>query len=206
MDEVFSKEEFDLIGEIANISMGNSATTMSMMVNTKVDITIPNVKLIRRREALDDYEGKCFFVNIHYIKGLIGDNILVLKENDIKIITDLMMGGDGRNVDGEITEMHKSAVAEAMNQMMGTSATAVSSMLGIATDISVPGVNVIDVDSIKVFERMFDVSEDYFIKVTFRLKVGDDLIDSVMSHLYPIDFAKEMCEKFVAHQKELEGE
>ena len=194
-DNVLTGEQMDTIGEIANISMGNSATTLSLMVNKKVEITTPNVKLIKRSEALDDYEKTCIFVQIHYVKGLEGNNVLILKEHDVKVMTDLMMGGDGTNTDGDITDLHLSAASEAMNQMMGTSATSLSSMLGVPTDISTPIVNRIDVESIKVFEKMFDTTYDKFIKIAFRMTIGD-LIDSVMVQLYPIRFAKDMCNKF----------
>ena len=194
-DNILTGEQIDTIGEIANISMGNSATTLSLMVNRKVDITTPNVKLIKRSEALDDYEKTCIFVQIHYVKGLEGNNVLILKEHDVKVMTDLMMGGDGTNTEGEISDLHLSAASEAMNQMMGTSATSLSSMLGVATDISTPIVNRIDVESIKVFEKMFDTTYDKFVKIAFRMTIGD-LIDSVMVQLYPIRFAKDMCNKF----------
>lgn len=195
-DFTLTNEQIDILGEIANISMGNSATTLSMMVNKKVDITTPNVKVIKRSEALDDYEKTCIFVQIHYVKGLQGNNVLVLKEHDVKVMTDLMMGGDGSNTSGDITDLHLSAASEAMNQMMGTSATSLSSMLGVATDISTPVVNQIDVESIKVFEKMFDTTFDKFIKIAFRMTIGD-LIDSIMVQLYPIHFAEDMCKKFL---------
>ncbi|MBQ4221002.1 MAG: flagellar motor switch phosphatase FliY [Butyrivibrio sp.] len=194
-DNVLTGEQMDTIGEIANISMGNSATTLSLMVNRKVEITTPNVKLIKRSEALDDYEKTCIFVQIHYVKGLEGNNVLILKEHDVKVMTDLMMGGDGTNTEGEISDLHLSAASEAMNQMMGTSATSLSSMLGVPTDISTPVVNRIDVESIKVFEKMFDTTYDKFVKIAFRMTISD-LIDSVMVQLYPIRFAKDMCNKF----------
>nr|WP_330365531.1 flagellar motor switch phosphatase FliY [Butyrivibrio hungatei] len=194
-DNFLTGEQMDTIGEIANISMGNSATTLSLMVNRKVDITTPSVKLIKRSEALDDYEKTCIFVQIHYVKGLEGNNVLILKEHDVKVMTDLMMGGDGTNTAGEISDLHLSAASEAMNQMMGTSATSLSSMLGVPTDISTPIVNRIDVESIKVFEKMFDTTYDKFVKIAFRMTIGD-LIDSVMVQLYPIRFAKDMCNKF----------
>ena len=195
-DFMLTNEQIDILGEIANISMGNSATTLSMMVNKKVDITTPNVKVIRRSEALDDYEKTCIFVQIHYVKGLQGNNVLVLKEHDVKVMTDLMMGGDGTNTSGDITELHLSAASEAMNQMMGTSATSLSSMLAVPTDISTPVVNQIDVESIKVFEKMFDTTYDRFVKIAFRMTIGD-LIDSIMVQLYPVQFAVDVCDKFM---------
>ena len=199
-DFMLNNEQIDILGEIANISMGNSATTLSKKIKKKVDITTPNVKVIKRSEALDDYEKTCIFVQIHYVKGLQGNNVLVLKEHDVKVMTDLMMGGDGTNTSGDITDLHLSAASEAMNQMMGTSATSLSSMLGVATDISTPIVNQIDVESIKVFEKMFDTTYDKFVKIAFRMTIGN-LIDSIMVQLYPVDFAVDMCNKFMSKGK-----
>ncbi len=201
MNQVLSEDQIDALGEIANISMGNSATTLSMMVNRKVEITTPNVKVIKRSQTLDDYENTCIFVQINFVKGLTGNNVLILKENDVKVMTDLMMGGDGTNTAGDITELHLSAVSEAMNQMMGSSATSLSMMLGVATDISTPVANRIDVDSIKIFEKSFETEYDNFVKIAFRMTIGD-LIDSVMVQIYPVQFAREMCDKFTANGSE----
>ncbi|SEM07977.1 MULTISPECIES: flagellar motor switch phosphatase FliY [unclassified Butyrivibrio] len=199
MDQVLTNEQMDTLGEIANISMGNSATTLSMMVNKKVDITTPNVSVIKRSETLDDYENTCIFVQIHYVKGLTGNNVLILKENDVKVMTDLMMGGDGTNTNCEISDLHLSAASEAMNQMMGAAATSLSMMLSVPTDISTPVVNRIDVDSVKIFEKSFEIEYDNFVKVAFKMTI-ENLIDSVMVQLYPVQFAREMCDKFIAKE------
>ena len=193
--DILNSEQVDILGEIGNISMGNSATSLSMMVNKKVEITTPSVKVIKRSQALDDYEKTCAFIQIHFIKGLEGNNVLILAEDDIKVITDLMMGGDGSNTAGEIGELQLSAVAEAMNQMMGSAATSMSTMLGVPTDISTPEVNMIDVESVKVFERMVEGINDNFVKVSFRIHI-QGLIDSIMVQLYPIDFAINMVDRF----------
>ena len=194
-EQTLTGEQTDILGEVANISMGNSATTLSLMVNRTVRITTPNVKIISRSESLDDNEKTCVFVQIHYIKGLSGNNVLILKDRDVKCMTDLMMGGDGTHIEGEISEMQLSAASEAMNQMMGTSATSMSTMLNIPIDISTPVVNEIDVESVKLFEKIFESCEEKFVKVSFRMEIGD-LIDSTMVQLYPVHFAAEMCEKF----------
>ena len=91
-----------------------------------------------------DYERPCVFIQIKYTAGLDGHNILILKEHDVKIITDLMMGGDGTNTDGELSEIHLSAISEAMNQMMGASATSLATMLGKMVDISPPEATLVD--------------------------------------------------------------
>ncbi len=195
IEQTLTSEQTDILGEVANISMGNSATTLSLMVNRRVRITTPNVKIISRSASLDDYEKTCVFVQIHYIKGLSGNNVLILKDRDVKCMTDLMMGGDGTHIEGEISELQLSAASEAMNQMMGTSATSMATMLNIPIDISTPVVNQIDVESVKLFEKIFESTEEKFVKVSFRMEIGD-LIDSTMVQLYPVHFAAEMCEKF----------
>ncbi len=111
--------EKDAIGEVANISMGTSATTLFSLVNRKVNITTPIVEMCTWQDVLNAYERPCVFIQIKYTVGLNGTNILVLKEHDVKVITDLMMGGDGTNIDGELSELHLSAISEAMNQKIG---------------------------------------------------------------------------------------
>ena len=121
--ELLSSDEKDAIGEIGNISMGTAATTLFSLVNRKVEISTPVVSFATWSDICDAYERPCVFIRIAYTVGLDGSNILVLKENDVKIITDLMMGGDGTNTEQELGELHLSAISEAMNQMMGSSAT-----------------------------------------------------------------------------------
>ncbi|MCR5755364.1 MAG: flagellar motor switch phosphatase FliY [Acetatifactor sp.] len=188
-------EEVDILGEIANISLGNAATTLSMMVNHKVHITTPNIKLINRSEALDDYEETCIFVQIQYVQGLEGNNVFILKDQDVLCLTNLMMGGSGMDVQGTVGDLELSAASEAMNQMMGTSATSMATMLERSVDISTPQVNHIDVESVKIFEKMFETFQEKFVKIAFKLEI-EGLIDSTMVQLYPVSFAKDMCEAF----------
>ena len=197
-----TQEQFDELGEIANISMGNAATTLSMMVNQRVDITTPRVEIIGRSEALDDYEKTCIFVQVHYVKGLDGNNVFILKDEDVLCMTDLMMGGDGTNRSGEVKELHLSAISEAMNQMMGTAATSMATMLETMVDISTPELVAIDVESVKNFEKMFESELDKFVKIQFKMKIGENLVDSFMVQLFPIRFAYEMCEKFKQNKKD----
>ncbi len=191
-----TQEQVDVLGEIANISMGTAATTISMMVNQRVDITTPNVSVINRSESLDDYDDICVFVQIQYVKGLFGSNVFILKEKDVLTLSDLMMGGDGSNTDREINEIDMSAISEAMNQMMGSSATSMSSMLNLPVDISTPETMKLDVRSVKFCEKMFATDNDLFVKISFRMEVGN-LIDSTMVQLFPIAFAGQMCEPFL---------
>ena len=134
-EEVLTEKEKDTIGEIANISMGTAATTLFSLVNRKVEISTPVVSFANWSDICEAYEKPCVFIRIGYTVGLDGSNILVLKEHDVKVITDLMMGGDGTNTDGELGELHLSAISEAMNQMMGSAATSLSTLLQTEIDI-----------------------------------------------------------------------
>ena len=192
-EELLSDNEKDAIGEIANISMGTAATTLFSLVNHKVDISTPVVAMATWEDIVSQYERPCVFIRIAYTVGLDGSNLLVLKEQDVKVITDLMMGGDGTNVDVELGEMHLSAISEAMNQMMGSAATSLSSMLNKVIDISPPEANLIDMTDSLDEKEIDEFLTGNFIKISFKMEIGD-LVDSTIMQLYPISFAKEMCE------------
>lgn len=199
-DETLTDVERDAVGEVANISMGSSATTLYSLVNQKVNITTPVVTIADWDSVLAEYERPCVFIQIKYTVGLDGTNILVLKEHDVKVITDLMMGGDGTNTDGELGELHLSAISEAMNQMMGAAATSLSTMLGKKIDISPPEASLIDFTQFKKPEEIADFLTGKFVRIAFRMQIGDDLVDSMIMQLYPIKFAKSLYDTFIGTQ------
>ncbi len=200
-DDRLSADTKDAIGEIANISMGSSATTLYSLVNMKVDITTPVVTMANWNTVVADYERPCVFIQIHYTAGLDGSNIMILKEHDVKVITDLMMGGDGSNTEGEIGELHLSAISEAMNQMMGAAATSLSTMMGKMIDISPPEASVLDLNDFKSGGDIAPFLEGSFVKIAFRMQIGD-LVDSSIMQLYPVEFAESLYERFIAKQME----
>ena len=195
-ESLLSNIERDAIGEIANISMGSSATTLYSLVNRKVNITTPVVTLARWKNVLDEYEKPCVFIQIKYTRGLDGTNILVLRDHDVKIITDLMMGGDGTNTDGELGELHLSAISEAMNQMMGSASTSLSTMLNKTIDISPPESSLIDLTEYHSGADIAPFLGGTFVKIAFRMQIGD-LVDSTIMQLYPIEFAKSIVKNFL---------
>ena len=203
--EELTDVEKDAIGEVANISMGSSATTLYSLVNRKVNITTPVVTLATWKNLLDAYEKPCVFIQIKYTQGLDGTNILVLKEHDVKVITDLMMGGDGTNTDGELGELHLSAISEAMNQMMGSAATSLSTLLQTVIDISPPESSLFDLTEVKDGKEISPFLGGTFVKIAFRMQI-DDLVDSSIMQLYPIDFARKLVETFINTQMGSLGE
>lgn len=194
-EELLSDIEIDALGEIGNISMGTAATTLSTLLNRKVNITTPRVKLTTVDELADDYKLPLVAIDVSYKEGLEGSNILILNTDDAKIITDLMMGKDSFDTDRELTELDLSAVSEAMNQMMGSSSTSLSEMLMRKIDIEPPksleitfaeGKNKIDLLN----------SSSPIIKISFKMVIGD-LIDSNIMQLVALEFGKSMVEKLM---------
>jgi flagellar motor switch protein FliN/FliY len=198
-DETLTPEERDAIGEISNICMGTAATTLYSLVNQKVTITTPSVSISTWDELVADYEKPCVFITISYKVGIEGNNVLILREDDVKVITDLMMGGDGTNLVDELSDIHMSAICEAMNQMMGSSATSLSSMLGEMIDISPPSADLVNLIDEVDESRVGSFHDSTFVKVFFKMEIGD-LVDSSIMQLYPIDLAKELFGKFVSSQ------
>jgi flagellar motor switch protein FliN len=196
--QFLTEEQKDAIGEISNISMGSAATTLGMLLNQTVTITTPNVSYVSWEELSDSYDRPCVFLQIKYVEGLDGNNVLVLKENDVKIITDLMMGGPGVASDEPITDLHLSAIGEAMNQMMGSASTSMSSMLNKKIDISPPIAEVIDLNESMNTKKLPEFLKSKFVKVSFKMLIGD-LIDSEIMQLYPVEFAKSLYEIFGMH-------
>jgi len=193
-----SDSEKDVLGEISNISMGSAATALYSLLNQRVNITTPEVSYATWDELISNSVTPCVFVQIYYRDGIDGNNIFILKENDVKIITDLMMGGDGTNIDHELNDMHLSAISEAMNQMMGSAATSLSSILETRIDISPPTASPVDLNDVRNGSDIADFLKGEFVKVAFRLEVGN-LINSELMQLYPFDFAKILNEKFLKY-------
>lgn len=195
-EERLSPEEGDALGEIANISMGTAATTLSVLLNNRVEITTPALSYVTVDDLKEKNQAPCVFVYIAYRTGLEGRNVLVLKERDVKIITDLMMGGDGTNTDVELSDLHLSAISEAMNQMMGSSATSMSTMINEMVDISPPTSIRVDFDDDAGLQDVLsDMIGNLYAQISFKMVIGD-LIDSEIIQLYPIPFARMVYERF----------
>ena len=187
--EQLTEEEIDALGEIGNIVMGTAATTLYTLLSHKVTITTPEVTVTSLTEIAMQYPIPFVAVEIQYTKGLEGNNLLIIKEDDVKVITDLLMGGDGTNIEGELNELQLSAISEVMNQMMGSAATSLASMFGKDIGISPPNVFTIDFEQEKPNSK-FDSNEP-IVKVNFKMEIPG-ILNSYIMQLIPIDFAKDM--------------
>ncbi|MEE1008409.1 MAG: chemotaxis protein CheC [Agathobacter sp.] len=186
-----TQEQADIIGEVANICTGNAATALSLILNRSTNITTPRVEVLPKEESLTSDDR--VLVKVPYTKGLDGTNLLVLKVEDALIIADLMLGGDGTDITNKMLDsLAISAISEAMNQMCGTIATSMASILDEPTDIGFPLINSKNQKSFEIPEELCNGTD--IVKVTFSLTVGD-LIDSELLQLYPISIVKQIIKQ-----------
>ncbi len=190
----FSALEIDAVGEILNISLGASATAVSTMLNTRVDITTPVVNVVRKDEFKMDRVEPAIGVEITYISGLEGSNVMLLKRHDVRVIVEMLMGIPMTDEEFELNEMNISAVCEVMNQMMGASSTALSEFLGKVVNISTP--ISFEVENEKSFIDKYFSDDDYRVVVRFELKIADRL-ESEFFNVMPISLAKSLVKGFL---------
>lgn len=196
LDVEISDIEKDALGEIANISMGTAATTLSQLVGKRVEITTPKVDVTTARKVIEDYPVPHVLVNVKYKEGIEGSNMLILSREDGSIIVDLMMGGTGKNPTKDLSELQLSGISEAMNQMMGSAATSMSTMFNSRVDITPPQVYVSEVGEEESFIQDQLNVDELVVRISFRMII-EGIIDSVLLQVIPISVAKSMAAKML---------
>lgn len=198
-DEYLTPDEKDILGEIGNICMGASATTMYTLLGHKVTITTPRVHVYTSEEVISVYRSPFVVVKVEYRDGITGKNLLILKERDSVLITNLLMGEESEYVPGTpLDELHLSAMSEIMNQMIGASATSLSKMLGTSIDITPP-------EAIWVGEHT-DVSEfldgsQLTIKVSFNMEI-EGILKSELMQIMSIETGKRLASTMMGVPRE----
>ncbi|PID22867.1 flagellar motor switch phosphatase FliY [Sporosarcina sp. P3] len=198
ISDYLTEMEQDALGEVGNISFGSSATALSALLGQKVEITTPQITLIQRDNLEDDFVHPYVAIKVEYTEGLSGVNLLVIKQSDAAIIADLMLGGDGMAPNQELSEIHLSAVQEAMNQMMGSSATSMSTIFNKKVDISPPTIDLMNIQIDQGTEII--PAHNLLIRVSFNLKVGE-LIDSDIMQLFPLEFGKKLVSSLMGEEE-----
>ncbi|WP_333650782.1 flagellar motor switch protein FliN [Lacrimispora sp.] len=193
----FSAFEIDAIGEILNISLGASATAVSTMLNARVDITTPVVRVLSKDEFEISNLEPAVGVEITYIAGLSGSNIMLLKRHDVKVIVDMLMGMETPEEEFELNELNISAICEVMNQMMGASATALSEFLGKTVNISTP--SSFEIANVNDFKEKYYNNEESMVVVGFTLKIADQLESEFINVMTP-SLAKELVRGFLPEE------
>ncbi|OLN22779.1 flagellar motor switch phosphatase FliY [Domibacillus antri] len=189
VEEYLDHFEQDTLGEIGNISFGSSATALSSLLNQKVDITTPTVSVVEKSRLKDEFPHPYAAIEVKYTEGFTGANLLVIQQDDAAIIADLMLGGNGVDVSPDLGELQLSAVQEAMNQMMGSAATSMSTIFNKKVDISPPSISLLNLHEGEGTESIPE--QELLIKISFRLTVGE-LIDSNIMQLIPLQFGKQL--------------
>ena len=193
-DIIFSPMEIDAIGEIMNISLGSSATAASNMLDHRVDITTPRVSVVNVEDFSLGKIEPAVGVEIKYVCGLEGSNIMLLKRSDVRAITDILLMTETPDEEFELNELSISAVCEVMNQMMGSSATALSDLLGRMVNISTPeSFELHDLDKVK--EEHFPVTSGPVVVVRFNLKI-EGVLDSEFMNVMSVELGKELIAGF----------
>ena len=191
---VFNSMELDAIGEIMNISLGSSATAVSNMLDHRVDITTPSISVVKAGEfSIGDLEP-AIGIEIRYVSGLKGSNIMLLKKSDIKVIVDILMGSETPDDEFEMNDLTVSAVCEVMNQMMGAASTALSDFLGYPVNISTP--QSFELDDMDKFKKDHFGSEDEtLVVVRFMLSI-ENMLKSEFVNVMSVDLARELLAGF----------
>ena len=191
----FNEMEIDAIGEIMNISRGASATAISTLLGTKVNITTPVVQ-VKNKENFEFRELEpAIGVEIAYVQGIDGRNIMMFSRNDVRIIVSMMMGSEIPEDEFVMDEINASAIREAMNQMMGASATALSEFLGTTVDISTP-ISYEITDGAAFKDKYFEGNEENVV-IRFTLEIEDNL-KSEFLNIMSVDLVKKLLKPFTA--------
>ena len=200
---IFSPMEIDAIGEIMNISLGSSATAVSNMLDHRVDITTPSVSVVPIEEFTLGELEPAIGIEIKYVSGLEGSNIMLLKRHDVKTIVEILMGTEISDEEFEFNDLTISAVCEVMNQMMGAASTALSDFLGRSVNISTP--QSFTLDDLDQFEREhFQYDSGMVVVAKFMLSI-ENVLKSEFVNVMSVDLARELIAGFGVDLSDGEG-
>lgn len=187
--------ERDALGEIGNISFGSGATALSLLLNRRVELNTPSVELSALSELIRRYPKPCLAAEVDYTTGLKGTNLLFIQMHDAAVIADLMLGGDGTNPNTKLGDMEISAIAEAMNQMIGKASTSMSSLFNLRVEIAPPRTRVLSMKNLEEFSAQF--TKDNLVAVVYFRLVIEGLVDSQIMLVIPYHFAREMVKTLI---------
>lgn len=197
VNDYFTKDDQDILGEMGNICMGTAATTMFTLLTRQVNITTPKLEIFSIEELSQQFPCPIVVVEVTYTEGVDGNNLLILQREDVALITDLLLGGDGK-IDPstvEMDELHLSAIQEVMNQMVGSSATSLSDLISERVDISTPHAKELVMADTQISEAFKD-KDELILKISFCMEI-EDLLTSEIMQILPISFGKELATRIL---------
>ncbi len=190
MADPYTVDPLDLLAELSNIGMGSAATALSQLVRRRVHITAPKAELLSGsdldRRALVGHVG----VGVRTAGAVHSHSYLLLREEDVRVLVDLMMGGDGSLSRPLDRELLLSGAGETMNQMMGSASTALAEFLGSPITISPPQVVVLDTE--EAVAQLLPLG-DQLVRVTFHLNV-EGLRETTFYQIYEASVLPQLVE------------
>lgn len=193
-ENIFSDMERDVIGEVMNISLGSSATSLSTLLGKRVEITVPKVNVINATQFSYENLEPAIGVEINYVEGLNGVNLMIWKRMDAKAIIEILMGQSIADDEFEMDEINSSAICEVMNQMMGSAATALSDFLGKSINISTP--LAYEINDKTEFRNKYFIEDDVIVAVSFDLFI-EGTVQSQFINVMPVSLAREIVSNFL---------
>ncbi|MCC0641014.1 chemotaxis protein CheC [Clostridioides sp. ES-S-0190-01] len=184
----------DALREIGNIGSGNAITALASMINSKIEVLIPMVKILKYNEAtnlLGGPENKVVCILLDMKGDINGMFMFLLDESITKLMLNSLFNKDEAFLD-EITGIEISAIKEIGNIMASSYVNAIASMLNMNISISVPDmcidmvgavlnvpmIRFSDVgDKILFIENKFKNSDNYFISHILMIPEMDSLKD-----------------------------
>jgi chemotaxis protein CheC len=138
---MYSDLELDVLKEIGNIGAGNAATALSALLSKKVDMQVPQVKMIPFDEVSESVGGpESLVVGIfmRFDGALEGNILMVLPKLDAFNLVNHLLNQDKKASDS-FTEMEQSALVEVGNILSSSFITALSDFTQMQLKVSVPG-------------------------------------------------------------------
>ena len=169
----------DTLREVGNIGAGNAATALAKMLDKKIDMEVPDVKILHFSEVTNILGGEENVVaGIYFgVSGDIEGNIMFLLDIDSsKILTGMLMGkeDDGSK---ELDEMDKSALQEVGNILSGSYISSLSTLTNLSITLTVPSLCIDMAGAIlSVPAIQFGYTSDKVVFIETRLKSGHNLV------------------------------
>ena len=136
--ESLTTQYFDVLKEIGNIGAGNATTALATMLQCKVDMKVPQVRMMEFKDvgALLGGEEQELAGAYLSVEGDITGSILCLVQKEVALhLVSKLMGGMGGD---EFGEMERSAFKEISNIVTGSYLNALSTMTNMCIYPSIP--------------------------------------------------------------------
>lgn len=133
--------QFDVLREIGNIGAGNATTALSQMLNSKIDMKVPNVEILEFKELSDIVGGAenlvvgILFTLEDQVDGMM---MFMMDLPAARNLVELLIGQNDETDPDNFSEMELSALNEVGNIIAGAYLSSISSLTNMLITSSVP--------------------------------------------------------------------